>query len=154
MARPKTNPIDRFNTKYVVDEETNCWNWTAGKFSTGYGQFSDNNRKPCKAHRFAYEYFVGPLKEGLVCCHICNNRSCVNPNHLRLDSQSSNCIDMLKIKKHNKQILSYEEVAQIKNELKNYYRGQIKDLAHFYKVDPDTISQIKRGKRWSHINIS
>ena len=57
---------------------------------------------------------------------------------------SNNCKD---------QILSVEEVIEIKKALKNFYRGQIKDLAHFYKVSERQISHIKNGDRWSHIQI-
>jgi predicted membrane protein len=60
---------------------------------------------------------------------------------------------MVKIKKQHLQILSVKEVIEIKKALKHYYRGQQKYLSDFYKVNPVTISDIKRGKRWSHVVI-
>jgi len=59
----------------------------------------------------------------------------------------------LKAKKRYQQILSVEEVIEIKKALQHYYRGQVTDLSHFYKVDKRIISNIKRGNRWSHIQI-
>ena len=52
-----------------------------------------------------------------------------------------------------KELIEELQKVEIKKALKHYYHGQIKDLAHFYKVDPATISMIKSGKRWSHIQI-
>jgi hypothetical protein len=146
------DPIERFNTKYVVDEETGCWLWQDKLLYDGYGRLQVNG-KNIKAHRFSYEYFIGPLDENLVICHKCSNRNCVMPDHLRQDTQKSNAIDMVKIKKQHIQILSVEEVIEIKKALKQYYRGQCNDLAHYYKVNKRTISSIKKGISWSHVEI-
>jgi hypothetical protein len=151
--RKSLDPKIRFNEKYIIDEETGCWNWQGGLDKDGYGNFRLNTNKQIKAHRFSYETFVGPLIKGFVCCHSCNNRKCVNYNHLRQDTQSSNCIDKSYFRTHAAQVLSIEEVIEIKKALKNYYRGQIKDIAHFYKVNPSTISSIKTGRMWSYIVI-
>jgi len=62
-------------------------------------------------------------------------------------------IDKLKQKVHCNQILSIDEVIEIKKAQQFYYRGQNSDLAHFYKVSDRTISDIKTGKRWGHISI-
>jgi hypothetical protein len=119
----------------------------------GYGRLQING-KMMRAHRFSYEYFIGALDSNLDICHKCNNPSCVNPEHLRQDTTLSNVIDCIYAKRRYKQILSVEEVIQIKKELQHYYRGQCKDLAHFYKVSQETISAIKSGRSWTHINIS
>jgi hypothetical protein len=154
MARTKREPIERFNEKYIVDEKTGCWNWIACFEKSGYAHFTDKDGKPCRAHRFSYEYFVGPLNSNLEICHSCNNKGCVNPNHLRQDTKSSNTIDKIYQKNHCNQVLSVEEVIEIKKAQKNYYRGQNNDLSHFYKVSDRAISDIKTGKRWAHISIT
>lgn len=151
MVRKIIDPIVRFNQKYIIDEETGCWNWIAGKCQ-GYGHLRVNG-KMMRAHRFSYEYYVGPLDNTLDICHECNNPSCVNPKHLRQDTVSSNMIDKLNANNGFGQVVSVEEVIEIKKALLNYYRGQVTDLAHYYKVDKRIISNIKRGKRWSWVNI-
>ena len=152
-VRKSINPIIRFHSKYIVDEDTGCWNWQGFLDKDGYGKFRKNSSKNIIAHRFSYEYFVGPLKEGFVICHNCQNRKCVNFNHLRQDTQKSNCVEKAYLNTHSKQVSSIEQVIQIKKQLKNYYKGQVKDLAHFYKVNPSTISSIKTGRMWNYVEI-
>lgn len=86
---------DRFWDKVQVDEERGCWLWL-GSLSDGYGQFAVKGR-PCRAHRFAYEHFVGPIPEGLVIDHYLMNidpnscsKSCVNPEHLQAVTRYEN----------------------------------------------------------------
>ena len=54
---------------------------------------------------------------------------------------------------NDRDILSTDDVLEIKKELKNYIRGMNKTLAKKYGVHPVTISDIKTKKRWKHINI-
>lgn len=73
------NSRERFDT--YVDKTDNCWLWTGSLTYDGYGIFRDNNRRT-GAHRFAHEYHVGPIPEGLHIDHLCCVRNCVNPAHL------------------------------------------------------------------------
>jgi hypothetical protein len=54
-----------------------CWEWGGGLMGGDYGTF--DNRA---AHRFAYEFLVGPIPDGLHLDHLCRVRHCVNPDHL------------------------------------------------------------------------
>jgi hypothetical protein len=65
-----------------VDETDSCWNWTAAK-TNGYGIFGRDGHRTGAAHRYAYELIVGPIPDGMDLDHICRNRACVNPTHLR-----------------------------------------------------------------------
>lgn len=71
---------ERFWAK--VDKTADCWIWTAGVFSTGYGQIKRDG-KTSLAHRVSWELHHGsPPPEGTVLHHICANKRCVNPEHL------------------------------------------------------------------------
>lgn len=62
-----------------------CWLWTGTRFSSGYGEFSVGGRsdnKMLRAHRWAYEFCVGPIPEGLTIDHLCFTPLCVLPDHL------------------------------------------------------------------------
>lgn len=86
MTRRLSNS-DRFFAK--VDKTATCWNWTAKKIHTGYGQFWINGGHTV-AHRIAYEWLVGPIPEGMEIDHTCHNRSCVNPAHMRVVTHKQN----------------------------------------------------------------
>lgn len=149
---------ERFKQKYIVDEETGCWNWIAAIMKKGYGVINID-KKTTLAHRFSYETYIGPINN-LHVLHKCDNRKCVNYNHLFLGTNEDNIRDKVNKKRHSygqtvwNHKLSDDEVIEIKKALQHHYRGQLKDLAHFYKVDPATISDIKRHLTWSHIDIS
>ena len=74
--------IERFYSKVNFNDESNCWEWTGGKFSNGYGFFKVN-KKMLRAHRFSYEYFKGTLQTDQHIHHTCKNKICVNPDHLQ-----------------------------------------------------------------------
>lgn len=84
MARQA--PIDRFWSK--VDKSGECWVWLAYRDKDGYGKFWD--RKKYMAHRYVYEKTYGEIPEGKQIDHICHNRACVNPEHLRLVTHKQN----------------------------------------------------------------
>lgn len=89
--------MERFWTK--VDKTPgfgprgDCWLWTAGVGSTGYGQFGLGGRM-VKSHRVAYELEVGPIPTGMYVLHSCDEKRCVNPAHLRIGTQQENIHDM------------------------------------------------------------
>lgn len=74
-----------------VDKTNDCWNWTAGTLTSGYGSFRINNRAHV-AHRYAYEQLVGPIPPGLTLDHLCRNRRCVNPAHLEPVTLATNVL--------------------------------------------------------------
>lgn len=55
-------------------------------FYPGYG------KRNIYAHRWSYEYFNGPIPDGLVIDHLCRNRWCVNPDHLRAVTHRDNLL--------------------------------------------------------------
>jgi hypothetical protein len=58
-----------------------CWPWTGATFHWGHGAVKVNGR-PWGAHRIAWELTRGPIPDGLLICHHCDNPPCCNPAHL------------------------------------------------------------------------
>ncbi|PMQ19299.1 HNH endonuclease [Glutamicibacter arilaitensis] len=72
-----------------VDKTNECWNWLGTEHSAGYGKFSIDG-KYHYAHRVSYEKLVGEIPPGMEIDHICHNRKCVNPDHLRVTTPKQN----------------------------------------------------------------
>ncbi|HAY43206.1 MAG TPA: hypothetical protein DCY59_06475 [Micrococcaceae bacterium] len=73
-----------------VNKTDTCWNWTASiGVGRGYGEFRLNGRN-VGAHRVSYEWANGPIPAGCDIDHICHNRKCVNPSHLRQATRKQN----------------------------------------------------------------
>lgn len=78
---------ERFFAK--VDARGVCWQWTGGLVA-GYGRFSIAPGDHYAAHRWCWEYLVGPIPDGLTLDHLCLNKGCVNPDHLEPVTRSEN----------------------------------------------------------------
>lgn len=86
---PRLPLAERFAQKVIVGEGDACWGWTATSDRLGYSRL--NGKTPTTyAHRIAYFLMVGPIPKGMELDHICRNRGCVNPSHLRLCTHSEN----------------------------------------------------------------
>lgn len=95
----------RFKKKYLINEHTDCWEWTAAINNIGYGMFRFNNNGMRTAHRVSYELHKGPIPEGQVVCHTCDNPKCVNPDHLWTGTMKDNMRDMASKGRHARYML-------------------------------------------------
>lgn len=91
--KPRIPCEDRFFSK--VEPTGFCWYWV-GAHCLGYGRFRALNPATGQAthqvlaHRWSYEYLVGPIPEGLEIDHLCRNPLCVNPDHLEPVTRKEN----------------------------------------------------------------
>jgi hypothetical protein len=89
MPGPKPKPvIDRLLAKLQL--EGSCWIFTGADDGYGYGHFWVSEGVYAKAHRWLYEFLVGPVPEGLVLDHLCRRTKCCNPDHLEPVTQKEN----------------------------------------------------------------
>lgn len=75
-----------------------CDEWEGNINSAGYGTLyvaitSDNKSGCLNAHRLVWMQDNGPIPDGMVIMHTCDNRLCVNVEHLRLGTQQDNMVD-------------------------------------------------------------
>ena len=79
----------RFESSFTRLGPSDCWEWTASRNDSGYGRIYVDG-KQVRAHRYAWERVHGPIPHGLVIDHLCFNRACVNPSHMRTATRKQN----------------------------------------------------------------
>ena len=132
-----------------VDKSGDCWEWT-GAVGAGYGQISYQG-KPVYAHRFV----SGPLSSSAVVLHRCDNKTCVNPDHLTISTQSENMSDMVakdrqaKGSDHRNAKLDEGSAARVKDMLSMGVSQRV--IADWFGVSQQLISRINTGINWKHV---
>ena len=119
--------------------EAGCWEWGGPKTTLDYGRVGKSGTRVL-AHRLAYETWVGPIPDGHVVRHKCDNPPCINPDHLETGTQADNVQDMhargrrpdTKIREDK-----YQEIAKL------YYVEGLRqvDIARIMSVSQITISR-------------
>lgn len=160
-AARRETPEERF-WKFVHKGE-GCWEWT-GNLARGYGRLrlNDKKRTRIQVHRFSWELHQGPIPDGALVCHRCDNRRCVRPDHLFLGTYSDNALDSVakgrnykgprasfKGEAHPMAKLTEQQVRAIRQEYANGIKRR--EIATRYGISPNHVNFIARRDSWKHI---
>jgi len=136
-----------------VTKTDGCWLFKG----SGYPRFRANG-KTIKAHRFSYIAHFGSIPEGMLVCHKCDVRNCVNPEHLFIGTYDDNNKDRSKKGRtgrllgdnHPSSRLTTEQVIAIKTERASGTLTMA--LAKKYGISKRHVRSIVRGECWSHLS--
>jgi hypothetical protein len=140
--------------------ESGCWEWAGKLFNdSGYGRFyvsRAHGKGGCAyAHRFSYQMHVGPIEGRLQVLHRCDNRKCVNPQHLFLGTQFDNMRDMF-AKGRNRgrggKSLPPSVVREIRAVAMTGEYGEVTRVANQFGVTAAHFRSIRRGDCWQSLN--
>lgn len=143
---------ERFWEKVDKKGDDECWNWKGVIDSYGYGTLGGNGT----VHRISWKLHFGEIPEGLHVLHTCDNRTCVNSNHLFLGTNDDNVKDKVAKKRHYKgedchfSKLTQEMVREIREKYANGVK--ITFLAKEFNVSTEQIRVIVSNESWKDDN--
>jgi predicted XRE-type DNA-binding protein len=151
---------DEILNNYTINGD--CWEWKSSLYPNGYGQVWFEGRMQ-KAHRVVYELVIGPIPEGegyhgTCVCHTCDNRKCVNPDHLFLGSHDENMHDMkskgraprMQGEAHGQSKLTADQVREIRRLSEEGLTQRA--IANRFGISRPHVSYIVNGKYWAHLD--
>jgi hypothetical protein len=128
----------------TIVSETGCWEWQ-GAESAGYGVMM-RNRQRLRVHRLSYELWCGPVPDGMVMRHKCDNPCCVNPSHLEPGTQAQNIHDIVVRGRHGRTKLTLEQIDAIRASAEPN-----RAMADKYGVGIIAIRRARNGETWKHV---
>lgn len=153
MTRSIPNRYTRFLSKVDAAgfDPVQCWPWRGAGKGNGYGNVTVD-QKQLGAHRRAYELFCGPVPDGSDVCHSCDNRWCVNPDHLFLGSREMNmadCVAKGRAAGGRRKHLKENTIQEIKRRLKTGLTPR--RVADDMDVNYHTVTAIQRGDSYGRV---
>jgi len=139
--------------QHIISKD-GCW-ITDLSSPRGYPRIGYNH-KTRKVSRIMFELHKGEIPQGMFICHKCDNRGCVNPEHLFLGSHEDNMADMVRKNRQAKGSnqgsakLTEEQVAEIKRLLAEGKLTQ-RQIGEMFGICQTHVSSIKLGTKWNHI---
>jgi hypothetical protein len=141
----------------VKKHPNGCWVWS-GATAAGYGKIGRKRpMSPISVHRMSYMIHFGKIKDGLFVLHKCDNKLCVNPDHLFLGTQKDNIRDMrnknrgTKGENHPNSILTMKICRNIRKE---YATGKtsLSILGRKYNICFQHVHDIVKNRIWREEN--
>lgn len=133
--------------------EEGCWNViNRNPNKDGYYNIARHGRA-YKAHRYLYEKITGhSLKDVQVLMHVCDNRRCVNPAHMREGNHTENNKDMVSKRRNNFGVKN--GLAKVNEQIVQNIRkekGSFTSIGKKYGIDHATVAAIIRRETWKHV---
>ena len=147
--------VTRFWLKVTIATPQDCWDWKAGLFTTGYGKFGLRG-KTVQSHRVAYSLVKGLIPIGEVVRHTCDNRKCVNPDHLITGTAKDNVQDAIdrgrfpRGSSSGNSKLTEMDVLEIRSQVRNGTPDS--EIADAYGISVNNLWFIKTGATWKHVD--
>ena len=146
--------LARITERSRCDPLTGCHVWFGDFYSCGYGRISFRG-KSTNAHRVAWILTKGRLPQGVFVLHRCDNRACVNVEHLFLGSQRDNIIDMYKKgrgargEKNGQAKINSEQVKQIRE--RTISGESQRSLANKFGISKTSIARVVHRITWANV---
>jgi hypothetical protein len=152
MARPRESFDKKFEKYAMPIPESGCWIWCGSISKHGYGKLTEGRGKTLQAHRAAYENKFGKVKSGLVIRHICDVKSCVNPNHLVSGTQKQNIDDKVRRNRHAKgETHGMSKLTEDQAKMIKMRFVTSKEAHEMFGISKTTARQIASGFAWKHL---
>ncbi len=143
MAEEFLKEHDNIRRRIDIKENTECWNWKGYRHTKGYGAITFKGKHGSLIHRVVYELAKGSIPEKMYVCHTCDNRSCVNPDHLFLGTCADNLRDAARKNRMNHK-LSLEDIAEIRRLWIEGFKQT--EIAEMFSISSCHVSQILARK--------
>lgn len=132
--------------------DSGCWNCIShSETRGGYLQLGRNGKKQ-RVHRYVYKLFKRiDIPSEIQVCHTCDNRKCINPNHMFLGTAKDNVWDM--IKKGRQPKGETNSRAKLTNEIAAAIRSDtrtLSEIAKDYNLSFGHVGAIRRGEKWNY----
>lgn len=140
--RPVT--IEAYLESKCEKKEGGCWeskNCREGKYKDG-----QYNGEEFLLHIKSYEVHNGPVPDGLIVRHKCDNTKCINPDHLEVGTKKDNRQDFLRRHPKAKELIE-ELVERGTKAVKGFWESMdAEERAAFVKRRAERQAQIRRER--------